>query len=420
MIHHKYVSKLLTLLVLGASVPISLSFGGAAEIRKARQISNRLTGAPFSLGDSRLSQMETYLGNGQLSQAASIATNDPGFVNNILKEFAAPMHTKSQSIRDMRGTESMYYIMGIIRDSDDIRKILYGQDFYYNPSPNCNTPSRAYDRYGCANDYDQDLSSSANMAPRSTRLSPLYNNNGNGSAIPELPSEDHAGVFTMRGMGGTVGFAGTNRGFITHIVNQFWCLPLSAIRSGDGDMSFIGRDISRTPDGTTGANSTFNVQCKTCHGRIDSLRGAFAYIEGGRDLDGDGLSIRYKSSSGGVVSKYSRNSTNFPAGYNTTNNYWKSTFTPAQVAQFGWNGATEGYGVQSFAQALADSTQFYSCMVQKVAELVCPSDPAVIEAGGQQVMSQSVRDNFVNELKTHHNLKKTFQDMAVRPECVGG
>jgi len=408
------------LLLSGVGLSVSFAFGGEAEIRKARQISNRLTGAPFSLTDSRLTSMATSIGNGQLATAAQVATSDPGFVNNILKMIAAPMQSKNQSIRDMRPTESMYYIMGIIRDSDDIRKILYGQDFYTNPSSSCTKPNRQYDYYGCADDYAQDLSSTANMAVTNTRTLPLYNNVGNGSPIGELPSADHAGIFTMRGMGASVGFAGTNRAFIAQIVNQFWCLPFSAIRSSDGDMSFIGRDVSRNPDGTTGANSTFNVQCKTCHGRMDSLRGAFAYIDGGRDLDANGVSIRYKSASGGVVSKYARNSTNFPAGYVTTSNYWKATFTPSQMAQFGWNGATEGNGVQSLAQALADSTQFYSCMVQKVAEIVCPSDPIAVENGGQQVMSQSVRDSLVNELKAHHNLKKTFQDVAVRPECLGG
>jgi hypothetical protein len=428
--HRKRISKSLSLILLGLGLPASLAFGGAAELRKARQISTRLTGAPFVIGDSRLTQMETLITNGQLTDAATLATNDPGFTNNILRLFAAPFQSKGQSFRDIAGTESAYYIMGIIRDEHDIGKILYGQDFYYNPTPACQPATRGYQHYTCATEYDysnggtgvetKDLSSDSVMTERTTRLLNIWTADtpaANGVIRAEIPSADLAGIFTQRGFGGAAGFAGTNRAYIQMMVNQLWCLPLDAIRSSTADTTFIGRDVSRNPDGT-GLSGTFSTQCKTCHGPMDGLRNAFAYVEGGRDVDANGASIRY--SSGVVLSKYSRNSTTFPTGFTTTNNNWTATFTPAQLTQFGWVGPTQGTGVQSFAQAIGQTQQFYRCMVQKVSDLVCPSDPMAVQTGGAQALSPSVREDFATQLKNHRNLKRTFKEIAVRPECLGG
>jgi hypothetical protein len=142
------------------------------------------------------------------------------------------------------------------------------------------------------------------------------------------------------------------------------------------------------------------------------MRSAFVHM----DQNADGQ-IEYKTN--GVVSKYTRAGDNYPMGYLPKTNSWQVMFNPSQLAQFGWNGATVGSGIRSLAEAFGQSEQFYSCMVQKVTELVCPTDPNATEAGIQQMLSATVKSQLAKELRANRDLRRTFEMVAARPECLG-
>jgi hypothetical protein len=155
------------------------------------------------------------------------------------------------------------------------------------------------------------------------------------------------------------------------------------------------------------------------------MRGAFAYFD---SIDGDDDNTRNTYNQLFLIynpaqphGKFARNASNYPEGYRTIDNSWALTFTPSQMAYFDWDGTvpTRGRGVHSLATALSRFGQFQRCMVDKVAELVCPSDPNDKTLGKNQVLGQRAKSELVTSLKAHGDLRRVFEEISVRPECLG-
>jgi hypothetical protein len=397
-------------------------------IDKARKIHIRLTGRKPKITEVKFMQMVQLLKSGQDVQAAAIASSDSGFVNNTLRLFAAPIHNASQSYRQTALTESMAYIMGKIRDRDRIEEILTGKDYYVPDLSGlaCNTNEEPY---ACADRLGIDLSTRLVASANPAR--PIYGVRvqvGDQRVRNPMPTQlpggdlDRAGIFTMDGFGYTGLLAGTNRRILQQLFNTVFRLKNSDLRaSANVQDKWVGPDVSRDPEGT--GLATYQKECRTCHGAtFDGMRGAFAYLDG---IEGDVEGLRNRPlliyDNSRVNPKYFRNQNNYPNGYKTKDNSWEIMWTEAQRAQYGWDGrgALSGFGVHSLAQALTHFSQFQGGLVEKVAELVCPVDPNNTELGNNQLLGAEAKREFIAQLKVHGDLRKIFEQIVVRPECLG-
>jgi hypothetical protein len=436
-------------LVLLAAFSISVDSLAAdpdqAYIDKARKVYMRLTGRKPKLTDTNFMQMVTLMKAGKDVDAAAIATADSGFVNNTLRLFAAPIHNASQSYRETRLSESMAYIMGKIRDRSRIEEILTGKDYYVPDlsGVTCTVNGAATtgaaccqnneDAYACAERFLVDLSTK--LQKNATPARPIYTSqttdlgNDQGRVRGEHPAMlpngdmDRSGIFTMDGFGYAGLRAGTNRRILQQLFNTTFCLNNSALRASVSVIDkWVGPDVSRDPEGT--GLDAYRKECRTCHGAtFDGMRGAFAYLdagEGGENNTRNRTILVYDNSR--VNDKYFRNANNYPNGYRTTSNAWEIMWTDAQRSAYGWDGsgALSGQGVATLATALTHFSQFQSCMVQKVAELVCPVDPNLTTLGANQLLSAQAKQEFAAELKRTGDLRHVFEAIAVRPECLGG
>ncbi len=406
-----------------------------AHITKARKIYQRLTGRKPKITDPRLLEMVSLLKTGREVEAAAIATQDSGFVNNTLRLFAAPIHNANQSYRETGLTESMAYIMGIIRDGDSgrrIEEILTGKD-YYVPDTTGLTCRNDEDRYRCADRNGVDLATALNRANdparrifTGRRIAPQADGSQvlgqHGTLLPR-DDMDRSGIFTQDGFGYAGLVAGTNRRILQQLFNTTFCLKNNDLRATAlVNDKWVGPDISRDPEGL--GLATYRAECRTCHAAtFDGLRGAFAYFDardGGNEVNVRGQTyLTYDDTR--VNGKYVRNAGNYPNGYRTIDNSWEITWTPGQRATFGYDGAgpLQGRGVHELAKALTHYSKFQSCMVQKAIELVCPTDPNATAAGTNQMLSGEVKSALTAELKEHGNMRKIFEKVAVRPECIG-
>lgn len=400
-----------------------------AMIDKGRTIYSRLTGKKPKISDPKFIQMVGLLKAGKNIEAAAIATDDAGFVNNTLRLFAAPIHNASQSYRQTELSESMAFIMGKIRDRADYREILTGKD-YYVPDLTGITCNDNEDNYRCADRQGLDLSSKLMHATAPARpifkatVQKIDGKDVRDTYPTELPNGDvdRSGIFTQDGFAYAGYRAGTNRRVLQQFFNTMYCVPNNAMRaSALVQDRWVGPDVSRDPEGT--GLATYKAECRTCHGAtFDGLRGAFAYLDGAMagESNTNGRTITIYDPSK-VNAKYSRNSSNYPNGYRTIDNSWELMWTEAQRAQFGWDGggSLSGVGVHSLAVTLSHFDQLPRCMVQKVAELVCPVDPNATQSGSNQLLSDQLKTELVAQLKKTGDVRKIFEQIAVRPECLG-
>ncbi len=432
-VSHLRISRTLGFCFLVASVALTQSPARAADpdqafIDKARLIYVRLTGKKAKIADPKFRQMVALLKAGTSAkdlEAAAIATEDAGFSNNTLKLFAAPVHEVTQSYRQTQLSESMAYIIGKIRDRKNYREILTGKDYYVPDLTGLNCGANE-EPYRCAERMSIDLSTK--LVASATPARPIYQStvvNGVRNVYPTaLPNGDmdRSGIFTMDGFGFAGLEAGTNRRILQQFFNTMYCVPNDALRASAGVQDkWVGPDVSRDPEGT--GLAVYKAECRTCHGAtFDGLRGAFAYLDARISQENSTRNqsiIIYNPAT--VDPKYSRNANNYPNGYRTVGNTWELMWTEAQRAQFGWDGAGQlsGAGVAQLATALTHFDQLPRCMVQKVAELVCPVDPNLTTLGSNQLLSDQAKAELTTELKNTGDIRKIFEAVAVRPECIG-
>lgn len=202
---------------------------------------------------------------------------------------------------------------------------------------------------------------------------------------------------------------GTNRRLVQYTVKQFACFEMSEWADATASDIRVGRDVDRAPGGET---SKFLTTCKSCHSVMDGFRGAFAKYDFDRNF------VKYDFDAGpgtnSVDRKMNQNGSVFAPGYVTTDNTWINNATSASNQQrFGWRGiASSGTGVKQFAAAIANSRAFSKCMVQRVYREVCRRPVANFEAG----MIETMANTFES---TGYNLKSLFEEIAIRPECIG-
>lgn len=371
------------------------------ERSRALELYKRLVGVRAPIDHPTLIAMEDAIASGDISGAAHLATAEPGFYNLVVRDWAARMSTRDESINS-DFTDFVATIIGVTRDDIDARKLLTG-NFFYRGSIDAAVDSDLVDDIIRSNNHYSQLSAeNYDFSTVLTRENSQYLrvDNDNSRIHP-----DSAGVLTSRAFMEAHAVAGTNRRLVEYTVKQFACFEMEEWADANATDIRVGRDIDRQPGGE---GSKYLTTCKACHSVMDGFRGAFAKYNWNL---GQGGFVEYRS---GVDPKMNQNNGTFSAGYVTTDNSWiNNARSPANLQRFGWRGVVaSGAGVNSFGKAVSNSRAFSECMTKKVYRELCRRPVSHYE----DAMIEQVSDSFE---ASGYKLRTLFEDIAIRPECLG-
>jgi len=377
-------------LVMGLAANFSKAFDTDVETQAIR-IFNRIAGTSLSLDDPRRPKMISLLAAGDKLGAIKIASDDDGFVNITVRQWAAPLSNRaSDPLFEFNDFTAM--VMGVTRDDRDFREILYGNFTYAAGPANANgffagDPS-PYNNSHYANLDSLRVNFRRNLVrkePQSTYIS------------------EASGVLTSRAWGKAHLEMGTNRRAIEFIFKQFMCTPLDEMRDSSMPDTFVRRDVDRSPGGNS---QTYLNTCRSCHGGLDALAGAYAHLRFGFTQLGEGV-IQEKK----VTAKSNQNGNVYPAGHIVLNSNWENNFTANQNVAFGWRGEMKGAGISALGKMISESRGFSRCMAKRVFRQICYRSP---DAREQSVIEEAA-DNFENG---GYKMKALFEDIAVRSNCL--
>ncbi len=344
-----------------------LSFVHAGVNDQAKRIHERLTGVPPTA--AVLATMVTQLNANNGVGAAQIAMNNPFFYNSTLKNFATPWTNVERSVlgefNDYTAT-----VIGLIRDDDDFRKVLYDDVIYTIPALG------AYDQTSNAH-YLNAVSTGVDLQTGLVR--------GAQSSFMPLTPLQTAGVLTTRQSGKAFLDMGTNRRLFEYTILNHLCISIEDANDITRTPDRVRQDVSRNPGGDS---SVYLNTCIGCHTGMDPMIQAFAYYNYNSDAEDTVVALKDQMvfQAGIVQAKYTQNSGVFPFGYVTPNDNWENYWRAGQNAALGWAWKAEpnaqvgkGTGAKSMGREFAYSKAFASCQVKKVFETVClrpPSSPA--------------------------------------------
>lgn len=392
-VHRRMMSGALLLVSLIAS----LVMAGPRE--QALQIHNRIAGVPPS--EAVLLQMAALIDGGDVPAAVQIAMNNEAFYSVTLKNMATPWTNRDQTVfaplNDYTAT-----VIGLVRDDDDFRKILYDDVLYISNAGGL--PAYAPDN----NNHYQALET-AGHSLKDTLVRRTQ------SSVTGLPAEATSGVLTTRAAAKAFFIAGTNRAMFRFTLLNHMCRDLEQVHDTALIPDRIRQDVSRSPGGDS---RVFLNSCMGCHNGMDPLAQAFAYYDYEYDIntDPEGINgrIHYNTATdidpdtnSRVEKKYLINASTFRYGFVTPDDRWDNYWRKGQNAALGWDTSLpgSGNGAKSMGMELAHSRAFAHCQVEKVFRNVCLRQPSGVDHGQLETMT----NNFVSN---GHNLKQVFIDTA--------
>jgi hypothetical protein len=322
---------------------------------QATRMYNRIAGVPPSA--TALSQMTAAT---DPVTAALIATNDPAFYNDTIRNLAAPWTNRAQSVfvplNDYTAT-----VVGMVRDNVPFNTLLSADLVYVATaaaSSTYNLPA-----YSPANN-DLYAQMDANGVDLSTALVASTQ-----SALTGVPAAATAGVITTRGAAAAFFVNGTNRAMFRFTMMNHLCNDLPSIMDTTRPPDRIRQDVTRSPGG---ASTLFLNSCIGCHSGMDPMAQAFAYY----NFDNSALQIVYTA--GQVQPKYHINATNFPQGFSTPDDSWTNRWRSGPNMILGWSQSLpgSGNGAKTLGQELENSAQFSNCQVARVFQDVCFRAPS--------------------------------------------
>ncbi|WP_417514160.1 hypothetical protein [Marinobacter sp.] len=392
----------MSLLILLTATHAATASAGARE--QAKRIHDRIAGVPPSA--SVLDTMEGHITDGNAIRAAELAMDDPAFYDATLKNFAAPWTNEAMTpfvpLNDYSAT-----VIGMVRDGEDFRKILY-DDVLYVGNSGLGLPAYSTSN----NNHYEELEESG--APLKDSLRPVTQSSVNG-----LPASATAGVITSRAAARAFFSAGTNRAMFRFTLINHMCSDLEQVADVSLPPDRIRQDVSRSPGGDS---RVFLNNCVGCHTGMDPMTQAFAYYdyEYNPDSDPDGAlgrlvynTVNDPETGSLVQGKYLINSTTFEPGYVTPDDSWDNYWRQGVNRRLGWDGNLpgSGNGAKSLGREWAHSEAFAECQVKKVFRNVCLRQPSDSDDHNQV---KAMVTSFKN---TGFDLKQVFAESAVY--CAG-
>jgi hypothetical protein len=324
---------------------------------QATRIYNRIAGVPPS--PAQLAQMT---GSSDAVSAALIATNDPAFYNNTIRNLAAPWTNRDQSVfvplNDYTAT-----VVGMVRD-DVAFNTLLSADLVYTADGASGVPAYSY-----SNNAMYDAMDANNVDLKAHLVSNTQ------SALTGIPATATAGIMTTRGAGSAFFINGTNRAMFRFTMLNHLCNDMQLVMDITRPPDRIRQDVTRSPGGQS---SLFLNNCVGCHSGIDPMAGAFAYYNFNNidptTADTMGTVVY---TAGQVQPKYSINNTNFPQGFVTMDDSWNNHWRAGPNSILGWSASLpgSGNGAKSLGMELESSAAFASCQVNRVFKDVCLRAP---------------------------------------------
>jgi hypothetical protein len=363
---------------------------------QATRIYNRIAGIPPSAA-----VLANMMAATDPVSAALIATQDPAFYNNTIRNLAAPWTNRSQSVfvplNDYTAT-----VVGMVRDDVPFNTLL-SADLVYIAGSAAGVPAYSTmnnDMYQTMDDNNVDLSSKANLVS-STQ-----------SALSGIPAAATAGVMTTRGGANAFFMDGTNRRMFRFTVMNHLCNDLQTVMDITRPPDRIRQDVTRSPGGIS---SLFLNNCIGCHSGMDPMAQAFAYYNFSYNVatDPTGAAGQLVYTAGQVQPKYFINKNNFPQGYSTPDDGWSNRWRAGPNEILGWSASLppSGNGAKSLGMELESSAAFASCQVTRVFKDVClraPNTPA--DAAQITSMIASFQSN-------QYKLRQPFMEAAAY--CMG-
>jgi hypothetical protein len=332
------------------------AFAAGPNPDQATRMYNRIAGVPPSA-----TVLASMMATDPVS-AALLATNDPAFYNNTVRNLAAPWTNRDQSVfvplNDYTAT-----VVGMVRDNVPFNTLLSADLVYiadsasgvpaYSPTTN--------DMYQTMDDNNLDLK--AHLVP-STQ-----------SALSGIPSTATAGVMTTRGAASAFFINGTNRAMFRFTLLNHLCNDLQTVMDITRPPDRIRQDVTRSPGGVS---TLFLNNCIGCHSGMDPMAQAFAYYNfNNTDPTTAGTMGQIVYTAGQVQPKYHINNTNFPQGYSTQDDGWSNRWRTGPNEILGWSASLpgSGNGAKALGQELESSAAFASCQVTRVFKDVCLRAP---------------------------------------------
>jgi hypothetical protein len=376
------------LVLLGTN---ALAAGPNAD--QATRIYNRIAGVPPTA--AQLAQMT---GAADQVAAALIATQDPAFYNNTIRNMAAPWTNRDQSVfvplNDYTAT-----VVGMVRD-DVAFNTLLSADLVYTADGASGVPA-----YSPANNAMYDAMDANNVDLKAHLVSSTQ------SALTGIPAGATAGVMTTRGAGSAFFINGTNRAMFRFTMLNHLCNDMQLVMDITRPPDRIRQDVTRSPGG---ASSLFLNNCVGCHSGIDPMAGAFAYYNfNNTDPTTADTTGTVVYTAGQVQPKYFINNTNFPQGFVTLddswNNHWRAG--PNSILGFSATLPGSGNGAKSLGLELENSAAFASCQVTRVFKDVC------LRAPNSQADFNQVNSMISSFQSTGYKLRQVFAEGAAY--CMG-
>jgi hypothetical protein len=377
------------------------AFAAAPNANQATRIYNRIAGVP-----PNASQLALMLAAPDPVTAALIATNDPAFYNNTIRNLAAPWTNRDQSVfvplNDYTAT-----VVGMVRDNVPFNTLLSADLVYiagsaatsayglpaYSPANN--------DLYQAMDDNNVDMSSKANLVATTQ------------SSITGIPSAATAGVMTTRGAASAFFVNGTNRAMFRFTMMNHLCDDLPTIMDVTRPPDRIRQDVTRSPGGVS---TLFLTNCVGCHSGMDPMAQAFAYYNFSYPASEIGATAwpigQIVYTAGQVQPKYHINNTNFPQGFSTPDDSWDNRWRTGPNQVLGWSAALpgSGQGAKSLGVELESSQAFASCQVTRVFKDVCLRAPSSASDVSQVT-------SMIASFQSGYNLRQVFAQSAAY--CMG-
>jgi hypothetical protein len=323
---------------------------------QATRIYNRIAGVPPSA--AQLTQMMAT----DAVSAALIATQDPAFYNNTIRNMAAPWTNRDQSVfvplNDYTAT-----VVGMVRDDVPFNTLL-SADLVYTADGASGVPAYSY-----SNNAMYDAMDTNNVDLKAHLVSSTQ------SALTGIPAAATAGIMTTRGAGSAFFINGTNRAMFRFTMLNHLCNDMQLVMDITRPPDRIRQDVTRSPGGQS---SLFLNNCVGCHSGIDPMAGAFAYYNfNNTDPTTADTTGTVVYTAGQVQPKYSINNTNFPQGFVTMDDSWNNHWRAGPNSILGWSPSLpgSGNGAKSLGMELESSAAFASCQVTRVFKDVCLRAP---------------------------------------------
>ncbi|MDP9010911.1 MAG: hypothetical protein M3N91_19770 [Pseudomonadota bacterium] len=323
---------------------------------QATRIYNRIAGIPPTA--AQLQQMTAT----DAVSAALIATQDPAFYNNTIRNLAAPWTNRAQSVfvplNDYTAT-----VIGMVKDNVPFNTLL-SADLVYVGDGKSGEPA-----YSPANNAMYDALDANNVDLSAHLVSSTQ------SALTGIPAAATAGVMTTRGAASAFFINGTNRAMFRFTMLNHLCNDLQLVMDITRPPDRIRQDITRSPGGVS---TLFLNNCIGCHSGMDPMAQAFAYYQfTATDPATTDTTGQIVYTAGQVQPKYHINNTNFSQGFNTMDDAWENRWRTGPNYILGWSATLpgSGNGAKSLGQELESSATFSSCQVNRVFKDVCLRAP---------------------------------------------